>query len=241
MLDRGMFKNILILGGGRGLGRGLALTIPQIFKSQPPSQVQLVGRKEQYLQATLEEFKRSAPVIQANIQIADLTRDEDIKDLQRKISDYDMVVYSAGGGCYGEFDSKEWKDHLWTLKLNLETPMTLCHSWLNSRASAERCFVIVGSRIAGMNPDPFAASYAAAKHGLVGFVGSLQKELETRKEKVFLFSPGYMDTEMLPQNAHVRREGRKIMAPEAAALALWRWVLGSYQSGVTPQWHRVLN
>jgi len=239
----GMFQRILILGASRGLGRALALAIPALFREELPQEIHLVSRKQDTLLATADELRNLIDLspVTVSFERADLTKAETFHDLKSRIAHVDCIVYAAGGGCYGNFSEKEWKDHQWTLQLNLETPMALCHHWLQTKGEGPRFFIVVGSRIAGMNPDPGAAGYAAAKHGLVGWISSLQKELENRHEKVWLFSPGYMDTEMLPPGAAIRREGRKIMPPEAAAAAFWRWILGSRQEDVTPQWHRVLN
>jgi short-subunit dehydrogenase len=151
---------------------------------------------------------------------------------------FDLVVYCAGGGPHGLFESKEWKDHAWALQLNLFSPMLLVHHWLKARRAGRNGpgrFVIVGSRIAEQNPDPLASSYAAAKAGIHGFVSSVQEELEESPNKVWLFSPGYMDTDLLPSTSRVRHDGSKLMSPESAALALLRWLK---KDG---PWHRVLN
>jgi short-subunit dehydrogenase len=93
----------------------------------------------------------------------------------------------------------------------------------------------VGSAIAELKPDPKAASYAASKSGLHGFVSSLQDELKESAMKIGLFSPGYMDTEMLPSTASVRRNGARINAPLLAAEDLLRWI----KEGNS--WHRIFD
>ena len=150
---------------------------------------------------------------------------------------FDLVIYAAGGGPHGSFSAKDFKDHRWSLEVGLVAPMALAWAWLRCRDQNKMGrFVIVGSRIAEESPDPQASSYAAGKHGLVGFVSSLQKELEQNQNKVWLFSPGYMDSEMLPLTAKIRHDGSKLMSTETAAQALLRWVKKNEGT-----WHRVLN
>jgi len=213
-----MFKRAIVFGASRGLGRAVV----------DHSRLHFDGLKE------VVEVSRKSP-----INPLDLTkRDDQIKAGELIQSQgFDLVIYCSGGGPYGPFSSKEWKDHEWALQLNLIAPMFLIHKWLVNRRSSgnEGRFVVVGSRIAEQNPDPLASSYAAGKSGLYGFVSSLQEELKESKNKVWLFSPGYMNTEMLPSTAKVRHDGSKLMSAEAAAQAMLRWLK---KDG---PWHRVVN
>jgi len=213
-----MFKRAIVFGGSRGLGR--AVVEHCRFHFDGLKEVVEVSRKS--LSHPLDLTK-----VSDQIKACELIGGQG----------FDLVIYCAGGGPHGEFSSKEWKDHAWALQLNLFAPMFLIHRWLKARkgADGEGCFVVVGSRIAEQNPDPMASSYAAGKAGLYGFVSSLQDELKKSKNKVWLFSPGYMDTEMLPSTAKVRNDGSKLMSAEAAAQAMLRWLK---KDG---PWHRVLN
>jgi short-subunit dehydrogenase len=222
---------VLILGASRGLGRSLATFAPELLPEL--SHLDLAARNENNLaetKALVLKACSSAPVLE--IKKIDLSRSEEVEHIG--IQDFDLVIYAAGGGPYGEFSKFEWKDHLWALQLGLLSPMRLAHRWLQERKAPGK-FVIVGSRVAENAPDPGAASYAAAKHGLLGFVGSLQSELDLVEGKhVWLFSPGYMDTAMLPRGARVRHDGTRIIPADAAAQALLRWVK------TDGPWHRVL-
>ncbi len=212
-----MFKRALVFGASRGLGRAVVEHANLHFEG-----------------LSVVEVSRKSPS-----HPLDLTKVNDQNKAAEMIEgqDFDLVIYCAGGGPHGEFSSKEWKDHAWALHLNLYGPMFLIHRWLNARkgSKGEGRFVVVGSRIAEQNPDPFASSYAAGKAGLYGFVSSLQLELKESKNKVWLFSPGYMNTEMLPSTAKVRHDGSKLMSAETAAQAMLRWLK---KDG---PWHRVLN
>ncbi|MBK7960771.1 MAG: hypothetical protein IPK04_05925 [Bdellovibrionales bacterium] len=72
--------------------------------------------------------------------------------------------------------------------------------------------IFIGSQIAERNPDINAASYTAAKHALLGIISTLQKEAlegkDTKKASLAhdlrLFSPGYMNTSLLPPTAWPR-------------------------------------
>ena len=113
-----------------------------------------------------------------------------------------ILVYVAGGGPYGEFQTKKWSDHIWALNTTFIYPAELLHHILASPQSwiSLQKIIFVGSAVAEQSPDPNAASYAAAKHALKGLVSSIQQE-SVKSPKIELFSPGYMQTELLPGNS----------------------------------------
>jgi short-subunit dehydrogenase len=230
-----IFKKVAILGASRGLGRATALFLTEHLEGL--EELYLASRKTTLLEGLKSKLGTKIPKI--IVETCDLASEAGQLAAENYIQSNkpDLVIYSAGGGPYGNFSLKEWKDHHWALQMGLNAPLRLTHAWLNARKLVENPgrFIIVGSRIAESSPDFGATSYAASKHGLLGFVESLQPELKDSSNKVWLFSPGYINTDMLPPNAQPRLQGAKIMSVETAAQALLRWVK---KDG---PWHRVLN
>lgn len=136
------------------------------------------------------------------------------------------ILYFGGGGPYGPFESKEWKDHLWALEVTFLFPARLLHCWLGGTISPSwelpHQIVFIGSQVAENRGDPFAASYAAGKHALKGLIESVLGEKPDRD--IRLFSPSYLDTELLPKNAAPRLKGVPIMPPDTAAAILAEWL-----------------
>lgn len=114
------------------------------------------------------------------------------------------IFYFAAGGTYGPFQKYAWKDHLWTMNVDFNFPAFLLRYFLNRKQSLKQ-MVFIGSEIAESRPDPNAAMYCAAKHALKGLVSSVQQE--NPPIEVILFSPGYMDTQLLPKHAWPREKG----------------------------------
>jgi short-subunit dehydrogenase len=135
------------------------------------------------------------------------------------------IIYFAGGGPYGEFAKKDLKDHDWAFRLGFQFPAMLLHQVLRNPSSwpdlQQICFV--GSAVAESNPDPGAASYAAAKHALKGLITSIQNESHGSLD-IRLFSPGYMDTQLLPRNAWPRQVEGLVKNPEKVAEFLVNWL-----------------
>ena len=134
------------------------------------------------------------------------------------------VFYFAAGGPYGLFASKEWKDHMWSLQVSFLTPSEILHRILTrDDLSCVEQIIFVGSLIADDKPDPMAASYASAKHGLKGLVESVQSENSQRD--IRFFRPGYMNTGLLPKNAKPRGSGQVLLDPIKVAKQFVDWAL----------------
>lgn len=204
-------EKVLFVGGRRGLG-GQVLT-------------QWQTRFPDHSLAASSRQKFESPGVQT--RLCDVSKKEDCEKLLQFITDWQpqRVFYFAGGGPYGVFGNKSWKDHEWALQVSLWAPMQIVHKSLNT-ASVQQV-VVVGSSIAEDQPDKNAASYSAAKHGLKGFISTLNAEKPPKD--VRLFSPGYMATDMLPPPA---RENKSVAEPSDVAIWFIDWVLDKGAS-----WH----
>ncbi len=131
----------------------------------------------------------------------------------------------AGGGPYGPYHKREWKDHEWAWQVTFAFPAQVLHWGAGQPVKPQ--VILIGSSVAEASADPLAASYCAAKHALKGLFVTLRAEYPGWD--VRLFSPGYMDTELLPKNAAVRRSG--VYDPAQLARELWRWTLTADATG----------
>jgi short-subunit dehydrogenase len=205
-------ERVIILGASRGLGRELSHHLLHLGHD-----LFLLSRR---IESLAQVFKD-----QQKLKNLDFTKFENLPLLITLILEFNptRIVYCAGGGPYGKFASKEWKDHEWALSLNLIFPMRLIHELMRNKNLSLKQVVVVGSSIAENKPDPGAASYATSKHGLVGLISTLKSE--GTPFDLRLFSPGYMDTEMLPPNSEPRRKGTLISDPKQVAQELWNSLL----------------
>ncbi len=196
-------KRAFILGSSRGLGSALAKLITE--RGYPTT-----------------GFARKLSKYATHPQQTDFTKPEDqektIQQILEQATLEDKLFYVAGGGPYGPFANRSFKDHEWAWDVTFKFPAKLLHALAKTKPLQT---ILVGSAVAESNPDPHAASYAAAKHALKGLVLSLQKEYP--QWDLRLFSPGYMDTDMLPRNAPVRAHA--ICDPADIARDLWDWSL----------------
>lgn len=122
------------------------------------------------------------------------------------------VIYFAGGGPYGFFEEKSWASHLWSLNTTFLFPAQLLHQILSEPWAELKQIVFIGSSVAEAKADPMAASYAAAKHALKGLIDSFNLESKERSVQVKLFSPGYMQTDLIPKNSPAYHKAESVEA-----------------------------
>jgi short-subunit dehydrogenase len=200
-------KNWVLLGASRGLG--------QSFLKKAVSE-----------QVSVHNFSRK-PAMESSLvrsHAFDFAEELQWEKLFQKIQDLapERVFYFAGGGPFGLYQSKNWKDHQWALRVSFECPAFLLHSFLRQPA-ALRQFVVIGSAIAESHADPQAGSYSSAKHAMKGLITSVQSEQKTPFD-LRLFSPGYIDTGLLPANAWPRQQVGLVKSPAEVAEMLWAWI-----------------
>ncbi|MCK6598122.1 MAG: SDR family NAD(P)-dependent oxidoreductase [Bdellovibrionaceae bacterium] len=187
-------ENWSLLGASRGLGLEFSKLIPSLGKS-------------------IELFLASR-----SINNFDFSK-EDLYELyceQIKMTNPHRIFYFAAGGTYGPYGRYEWKDHRWSMNVTFSFPAYLLNYFIKNHGSLKQ-IIFVGSQIAESKPDPHAAMYCAGKHALKGLVSSVQ--LENIPFELLLFSPGYMDTQMLPKKAWPREKGLAI-DPKVEAINL---------------------
>lgn len=107
----------------------------------------------------------------------------------------DAVVVAAGHGRgYGDIvtaATDEWRDQI---AVNLTAPMLLAASAMPHLRRTHGHIVLIGSVFA-LAGAPGYSAYAATKHGLAGFVRSIQREATATDVRVTLINPGSTNTE----------------------------------------------
>jgi short-subunit dehydrogenase len=223
-------KRWALLGCSRGLGRAF---LELLHAQEPTSAKLLISRKVELLSTFAEPIHV--------IRKMDFAKQEEWPQLLSDIREFSPthLIYFAGGGPYGSYQQKSWKDHEWAWRVTFQCPAFLLHALLTENSL--RQFTVIGSQIAEANVDPGAASYCAGKHALKGLISTVMKESATRD--VRLFSPGYLDTELLPAHAWPRqqtaeKESERVKSPKEAAKALWEWLQNDVKGAQHLRWPR---
>lgn len=209
---------LAILGGTRGLGLAIA---EEILARNSGSALLICGRKIESISSTFGERN------QIQTFKTDLSEPEELSALMDSLKKFapTHLVYSAAGGPYGAFGERPFHSHLWSWQVTFLTPAALIHGSLKGEFPSLKQIVVIGSAIAEAQGDAFAASYASAKHAAKGLLESLWAESSAHALDLRLFSPGYMDTALLPPKAKIRETPEKILSPTLVAKEFVQWMV----------------
>lgn len=198
-----MQKRFALLGASRGLGWA---TFQALQNQYTDAEYFLSSRKiESRLADIGSENKKNVKFVTQDFSKIPI-QNEFVEKL--KVFEPSDLIFFAGGGPYGPFSEKKWSDHQWALNTTFLFPAELIHLLLKEKWKSLRNVILIGSSIAESKPDLNAASYAAAKHALKGLIDTVQLELKnsTSSLNLQLFSPGYMQTDLLPVHSEPRQK-----------------------------------
>jgi 3-oxoacyl-[acyl-carrier protein] reductase len=134
-----------------------------------------------------------------------------------EFSGCDVLVNNAGIGAMGsplyEVDPAKFDDVMAT---NLRGPYLMLRAFAPAMIAAGSGHIINIGSLAGKNPLPSGAAYAASKWGLLGLMLSAAEELRPHGVRVSVISPGSIATEF---GGHAGQDdGWKISAEDVAAV-----------------------
>jgi NAD(P)-dependent dehydrogenase (short-subunit alcohol dehydrogenase family) len=182
-------RRVLVTGGSSGIG----LTVAEQL-SQAGARVVLLARGEAGLAEAAGRVSGCAGTIAADVR--DPTAMAAALDQAAGLlGGLDAVVANAGAGAYGPFVEMAPDDVQATVAITLLGTLNTAQAAIGHLERTAGTLVVVGS-VAGRLPTPWLAAYAAAKHGVRGFVRSLQCELIAQRKpvRVALIAPGPVDT-----------------------------------------------
>lgn len=182
----------VVTGAARGVGAAIARKLASLG-----AQVILVARDEQALNRVREEIEKSGG--KAAVVACDLLDAEAVAALGERVArEYrrcDILVNNAGIGLQGkplhETTPEEWDRVFGT---NLRGPYLMMRALAPLMIAARTGHIINISSLAGKNPLPGGAAYAASKWGLNGLTYSVAEELRAYNIRVSAIAPGSINT-----------------------------------------------
>lgn len=183
----------VVTGASRGIGAAIARKLAALG-----AHVVLTARDADKLNHVAKEIRDRGGSAEAHP--CDLTDPAQIEGFTRNIlashGHCEILVNDAGIGWFGgalhTMPLAEW-DRL--MALNLRAPYLLLRAFAPAMIAARRGHIINISSLAGRNPVPNAAAYAASKWALNGLMVSAAEELRGHQVRVSLISPGTVRTE----------------------------------------------
>ena len=218
-------KVAVVTGSGRGIGAAIAERLAHIGAS-----VVVSGRTSGTLERTVEAITRAGN--RAEAKPCDVTSLESVTQLGRHVRErygrIDILVNNAGIGGFGgplhQLPTERWDQ---ILNTNLRGVFYTIRNLATLMIESGGGHIINISSLAGKNPLPGGAAYAASKWGLNGLTYSLAEELRAHNIRVSLICPGSTNTDLSP---HEGKDPGRMLQPDDVAHVVEMLVTQSPQS-----------
>jgi 3-oxoacyl-[acyl-carrier protein] reductase len=218
----------VITGAGRGIGAAIAHELSRLGAAAV-----LCGRTRSALESTAQAIAQAGG--KAEAVPCDVTSLQSVETAAKRVEAsfgrVDILVNNAGiagfGGPLHQLPPDAWDQ---ILNTNLRGAYYMTRAFAPMMIRGRSGHIINVSSLAGKNPLPNGAAYAASKWGLNGLSYSLAEELRGHKIRVAVVCPGSTNTDLSP---HAGKDHSKMLQPEDVAHTVAMLVTQSAQSFVS--------
>lgn len=218
----------LVTGAGGGIGAAIARKLASLGATTV-----LCGRTQSSLDTTAQSITEAGG--KAEIIPCDVTVMHQLEyaatRLESTFGRLDILVNNAGVGRFDaplhQLPPEEW-DRI--LNTNLRGVFYAIRAFAPLMMRARSGHIVNISSLAGKNPLPNGAAYAASKWGLNGLTYAVAEELRGHNIRVSVICPGSVETELSP---HTGKDPKKMLQPDDVAHAVAMLVTQAPQSFVS--------
>ncbi|HEU5482688.1 MAG TPA: SDR family oxidoreductase [Sphingomicrobium sp.] len=185
-------RHALITGGGTGIGAAAALAL-----GNAGAKLSLLGRR-------MAPIQHTAVMTAGTAFQCDVTDPEQIGrafgEARATNGPIELLVVNAGIAESAPFHKTERESWDRIIATNLTAAFDCARAAINDLLQSENGRLVFIASVASLRGVPYAAHYAASKHGLLGLARSLAAEYAKTNLTVNAVCPGYVDTPMTDQS-----------------------------------------
>ncbi|XP_060567880.1 short-chain dehydrogenase/reductase 3-like [Ruditapes philippinarum] len=167
---------ILITGGGRGIGRQLALE----FANFQPKCIVIWGRNEDWLKKTVADIESRG--VRSTYRVCDVSSRELIyekaREIQETVGEVTILVNNAGILCGKPIEFLQPEDMRHTLKVNTLAQIWTIKAFLPGMIGRGQGHIVCISSLLGLLGLKGVCDYVTSKFATTGMMDSLMQELE---------------------------------------------------------------
>ena len=218
----------MVTGSGKGIGAAIAHKLASLGAT-----VVVCGRTRNHLDRVASEITKSGG--KALAVECDVSKLESVEALARRMESefrgIHVLVNNAGIGGFktplAKLDAETWDK---ILNTNLRGVYYCIRALTPLMSGSGGGHIVNISSLAGKNPLPNGAAYAASKWGLNGLSYSVAEELRGQNIRVSIVCPGSTNTELSP---HEGKDESRMLQPDDIAHAVGMLVTQAPQSFIS--------
>lgn len=202
-------KNAIITGGGRGLGKAVALAL-----ANEGVNIGITGRNEENLKNTVEEIKNIG--VNAAYAVFSVDNEAEVKagieSLAEQLGGVDILINNAGIGDFGsieEMPSETWEQVIQTNLFGVYYAAKAVHPFLKGEGD-----IVNVASTAGLKGGPNMSAYAASKAAVVSLSQSMMAEWRKQNIRVITLTPSTIASDMSIQGGLTDGNPDKVLQPE---------------------------
>lgn len=204
-------KNAIVTGGGRGLGKAVALLL-----AKEGVNVGITGRNEENLKMTVDEIRKSG--VKATYAVFSIDNEIHVKagieSIAEQLGGVDILINNAGIGDFGTIEnmpSETWEQVIRTNLFGVYYAAKAVYPFLKEKGEGD---IVNVASTAGLKGGPNMSAYAASKAAVVSLSQSMMAEWRKQNIRVITLTPSTIASDMSIEGGLTDGNPEKVLQPD---------------------------
>ena len=204
-------KNALITGGGRGLGKAVAMAL-----ANEGVNIGITGRNEDLLKSTVAEIQKlGVKAVYSVFNVEEMPKvEQGVGSIASQLGGIDILINNAGVGDFGSFEDMPVETWEKVMKVNLFGVYYVAKAALPYIKQNKEGDIVNVASTAGLKGSPNMSAYCASKAAVISLSQSLMAELRKFNIRVITLTPSTIATDMSIEGKLTDGNPEKVLQPE---------------------------